>query len=173
MDNEAFNKKRDAAYTRKYYWRNRNMILEKHSKYRDNNREEINAKARERYYAKHEINATRSRIYNQVHKEELFKKRLQLKERVLTHYGNGICACVKCGNSDIRVLTIDHINGNGIADRRKIGGGIKFYYWLEKNNYPKGYQTLCMNDNFIKKEENREYGNTGRKETITTLNPIS
>ena len=30
------------------------------------------------------------------------------------------------------------------------------YNWLIKNNFPSGFQTLCMNCQFIKREENRE-----------------
>jgi hypothetical protein len=77
----------------------------------------------------------------------------------MTHYGNGKCACVKCGNEDIRVLTIDHINGNGAEDRRKTEfkkDSRRLYAWLKRNNYPSGYQCLCMNCNWIKRYENNE-----------------
>lgn len=77
---------------------------------------------------------------------------------VLTHYGNGKLACVKCGFSDIRALSIDHINGGGSEERiAKIKRGTKFYSWLMKNNYPLGFQTLCMNCQWIKRDERREY----------------
>ena len=81
------------------------------------------------------------------------------KRLVLTHYGNGKLVCLKCGFDDIRALSIDHLNGNGNQDRvgKKLGG-TNFYAWLIKNNYPTGYQTLCMNCNWIKRSENKECG---------------
>lgn len=55
--------------------------------------------------------------------------------------------------SDIRCLTIDHINGGGTKEREKnkIPSGQAFYTWLKKNGYPDGYQVLCMNCQFIKR----------------------
>ncbi len=51
------------------------------------------------------------------------------KVEVLTYYGSGKLACVKCGFSDI---------------------------WLKRNNFPSGYQTLCMNCQYTKKIEEGE-----------------
>ena len=79
------------------------------------------------------------------------------KEEVLTHYGNGKLACIKCGFDDIKALSIDHINGRGEIDRKNINrrGGM-LYFWLRKNNYPEGFQTLCMNCQFVKRITNKE-----------------
>lgn len=92
---------------------------------------------------------------------DIREKKWLLKEEVLTHYGNGKCACVQCGFADIRALSIDHIKGNGKEHRKQKAttrqGGISFYRWLRKNEYPPEYQTLCMNCQFIKRIENREY----------------
>jgi hypothetical protein len=74
--------------------------------------------------------------------------RLNRKQGVLTHYGNGECACVWCGFKDIRALSIDHIHDNGRAHRREIHRSL--YNWLIDNDFPEGYQTLCMNCQFIK-----------------------
>jgi hypothetical protein len=53
--------------------------------------------------------------------------------------------------SDIRCLTIDHINGGGRQERKKLKKvGVTFYHWLQKQGYPEGYQVLCMNCQFIK-----------------------
>lgn len=88
-------------------------------------------------------------------------KLILLKEAVLKHYGNGILACVKCGYSDIDCLTIDHIN-NDAHHRQNNGrvGGTTLYRKLRKQNYPQGFQTLCINCNFKKSLENlRHKGN--------------
>lgn len=83
----------------------------------------------------------------------------KLKEEVLTYYGSGKLACIKCGFSDIRALSIDHLNGNGAKHRKEVaseGGGSNFYAWLKKQDFPEGYQTLCMNCQWIKGSTNEE-----------------
>jgi hypothetical protein len=75
----------------------------------------------------------------------------------------------------LRALSIDHINGKGAEHLRSIGsisckgrglGGTQFYRWLQRNNYPRGFQVLCMNCQWIKRNENNElaWNNHGRKE---------
>ena len=76
-------------------------------------------------------------------------KRLELKAKVLTYYGRGKLSCLVCGFDDMRALTIDHIEGGGREHRRKEKIG-NMYQWLVEQSYPTGYQTLCMNCNFIK-----------------------
>ncbi len=96
---------------------------------------------------------------------------LRQKEVALTHYGAGVYACVRCGFSDPRALSIDHINGSGTRHTRSEGiHGSKIYRWLIKKGFPRGYQTLCMNCQFIKRTENGEstggprvYGSGGKK----------
>ena len=105
-----------------------------------------------------------------------YSKKIRIE--VLTHYGNGELRCVNpnClvsgGCTDIRALQLDHINGGGCKHRREIrgSGGINLYRWLQENNYPEGYQTLCANCNWIKKVVNKEnkiiYKNTIFKSTL-------
>jgi len=82
----------------------------------------------------------------------------KVKVEVLTHYGGGKLACVRCSFNDIRALSIDHINGDGHRHRKitKLMGS-SLYYRLRKEGFPQGYQTLCMNCQYIKKIENNEY----------------
>lgn len=118
-----------------------------------------------RYYEAHrELIKERSAIASKKRRERVGKRQIaeenrhytQLRKRlVLTHYGNGKLACVRCGFSNIRALSIDHINGGGCRGRKGFGGNY-WYHWLIKNNYPQGYQTLCMNCNWIKRFENNE-----------------
>jgi hypothetical protein len=74
-----------------------------------------------------------------------------LKKGVLTHYGGGKCVCVKCGQSDIDCLSLDHINNDGHhrTSKHRVGGHI-LYRKLMNQGYPAGYQTLCMSCNFAK-----------------------
>ena len=81
----------------------------------------------------------------------IFNRYRKQKIRVLTHYGGGKLACVQCGFSDIRALSIDHIAGEGYRDRRG-----NLYCRLIRQNFPPGYQTLCMNCQLIKRFENNE-----------------
>jgi hypothetical protein len=77
------------------------------------------------------------------------------KVTVLTHYGkDGKLACVRCGFDDIRALSIDHINGGGLRHIRSLNCHI--YVWLIRNNFPSGFQTLCMNCQWVKRAENGE-----------------
>jgi len=72
------------------------------------------------------------------------------KLEVLTHYcgETPYCQCPSglCDVVDLEFLTIDHINNNG-AEHRKLVGGMNFYRWLQKNNYPEGFRVLCYNCN--------------------------
>jgi hypothetical protein len=77
--------------------------------------------------------------------------RRELKRKVLERYGLN---CQSCGFEDIRALQIDHIHNNGAEERKALGGqqisGWRFYQYLDSQNYPDGYQTLCANCNMIK-----------------------
>lgn len=90
-------------------------------------------------------------MYNVSQKERNKRYRLSLKLKVLKHYGE---SCSNCGFSDYRALAIDHVDDNGAEERANLGNryfaGHNFYAWLIKQNYPKGYQTLCSNCNNIK-----------------------
>jgi hypothetical protein len=80
----------------------------------------------------------------------------KLKKSVLAFYGNGEIRCVLCGESDIRCLSIDHINGGGYEHRktiRKTKTSRDFYVWLIAHKFPDGYRTLCMNCQFKEKDE--------------------
>ena len=111
---------------------------------------------------KHEPAAVRTKAYRLRGGEELRKKSLitakqyrqVIRKKIITHYGNGKCSCVNCGESRLACLSIDHIKGDGNKHIKLIKGNL--YNWLIKNNFPSGFQTLCMNCQFIKREENRE-----------------
>jgi len=98
------------------------------------------------------------------HREKTLKRRVNwyqsLKEEVLTYYGGGRLACVKCGFNNKYALTLDHINGNGARERLMLGKrGDTIYRYVKRNNWPAGYQTLCMNCQFIKRYEEKEWAN--------------
>lgn len=129
-------------YCKQYYLTHKEQAKIRYKKYRDN------------FYQEN-----KERIKQRVKKYQMiwYPKR---KEEVFKHYSSEL-KCAKCGFSDIRALSVDHINGGGTKHRREIGKGAQFYNWLKKNNYPEGFQILCMNCQFIKRVENHE--ERGRK----------
>lgn len=84
-----------------------------------------------------------------------------LKAEILTYYGGGTLACVGCGFDDLQALTLDHTDSDGAKEKKK---GKQLYFALKKADYPNGYQTLCMNCQWIKRATKREYGDGGRSE---------
>jgi len=69
----------------------------------------------------------------------------EFKTQVIYHYG-GKCAC--CGESQVEFLTIDHINGGGEVERKRLGKtGARYYQWIISNNFPSNLQLLCWNCN--------------------------
>ena len=74
-----------------------------------------------------------------------------LKDRAYAAYGGYVCAC--CGETEISFLSIDHINNDGHEHRKTVKGSA-ILHWLRDNNYPSGFQILCMNCQFGRKHNN-------------------
>lgn len=76
------------------------------------------------------------------------QRSLLVKLAVIQAYGD---KCFCCGEAEIGFLTIDHAEDNGSFHRSLLGnsGGMTFYRWLRKNDYPKslGLRVLCYNCN--------------------------
>jgi hypothetical protein len=112
---------------------------------------------RKQWYSTHKDYVREKRKLNKVHIQQVLRNYvLEKKTIVLTHYGNGKLACSMCGFDDIRALSLDHINGGGNKHCKSLGIKGTLYNWLIKHNFPEGYQTLCMNCQFIKSVINRE-----------------
>ena len=92
-----------------------------------------------RYYANKEPFLIRARERNR-----------RLKWEVVTALG-GKCAC--CGESEPEFLTVDHINGDGAAHRKKVTGttrasSIMVYKDIKRQGFPRTvYRVLCFNCN--------------------------
>jgi hypothetical protein len=66
---------------------------------------------------------------------------------IYKQYGGAFCAC--CGEDIWEFLTLDHINDDGAAHRKEIGGsGYKLQLWAKRNGYPAGLRVMCRNCNF-------------------------
>lgn len=73
------------------------------------------------------------------------------KERIqiMKFYGGDVPCCKCCGEHITEFLCIDHINGGGGIQRKKLGNA-GIYRWIIRNRYPKGFQILCHNCNLAK-----------------------
>jgi len=77
---------------------------------------------------------------------ELHRVRFQkAKDAVFAAYGGYVCAC--CGEDTPEFMTLDHIDGGGIAHRRVLGRGYSFYVRLAEQGFPPGLRVLCYNCN--------------------------
>lgn len=77
---------------------------------------------------------------------------VEVKRKVLEHYGGGKCVWPGCSITDPDMLTLDHIENNGAEDRKaKRRLGVILFRHLIKNDYPEGFQVLCGNHQ-LKKE---------------------
>jgi hypothetical protein len=70
----------------------------------------------------------------------------ECRRKVIEAYGGPVCSC--CGETDARVLAIDHVNGDGAEHRRAIGrSSSNLWRWLRNNGFPDGFRVLCFNCN--------------------------
>ena len=83
-------------------------------------------------------------------KKKIHQYRQKRRLKVLEHYGGKPPKCACCGETILQFLTIDHINGGGRKEFKKVGYGTAFYSYLIKNNFPEGLQVLCYNCNTAK-----------------------
>lgn len=75
------------------------------------------------------------------------RRRRDAKVKAFEHYCNGEPCCVHCGNTDLRVLCLHHIDGGGNEHRKQYGNN--FYNGLERDGYPEGLIALCANCHLI------------------------
>ena len=113
---------------------------------------------RARYAAKHPERIKARRLAGAAALKIYCKQRREdIRKEVLTHYSpNSVLCCswIGCLVDDIDMLVLDHINDDGAAERRSLGGsnarGWNFYLYLIQREFPSGYQTLCCNHNHKK-----------------------
>ncbi len=170
------NKERIDIQDKLYRDSHKSEIAERGRQWRVAHKEQIFIAAKARYIANRDKIRVQEKNYRESHKLERSKiqslRNYKLRIEVISHYGNGKCACVRCGGDDMRTLSIDHINGGGNKHRKVIGtGGAHLYSWLKNNHYPEGYQTLCMNCQFIKRLENHESKHNENNETYLPTYP--
>lgn len=77
--------------------------------------------------------------------EAVYKRNQETRLKVIAKYG---AKCVCCKESNMRLLTFDHVNNDGKLHRQSIGNTM--CTWLIKNNFPSSIQLLCYNCNIGK-----------------------
>ncbi len=95
-----------------------------------------------------ELNNTQCTICKNRDSEYRKRKRQEQKKDVFNHYGG--CKCNYCQISDLRVLTIDHLNNDGAAHRKRLKTSKMLYSDIQRRGYPPEYQVLCFNCNSLK-----------------------
>ncbi|KKM82130.1 hypothetical protein LCGC14_1322790 [marine sediment metagenome] len=154
------------AHNKEYRKKNKERIREVNKRYREKLGEVFKERAREyaRGWRKRHPEKSRQVVLNYALKNKVkVRERRQasarkLKIEVLTHYAGDILGCVTCGESRLACLSIDHIAGGGYQERKNANkNGTRLYQWLKSEGYPEGYQTLCMNCQFIKREDQKEF----------------
>lgn len=118
--------------------------------WRTKNRERIQKKSREQY----RINTAQKLAYSKKYAQKV-------KVELVSHYAPDMrCQCEdtncwhqeRCTVNNLRILTMEHPNGGGNKQRKQLAiQGTTFYLWLRRNNYPEGFQVLCMNCNWMRR----------------------
>lgn len=132
------NKKGKKESDRLYYLKNKEKILLRTREYALTHKEERRKRVREWNIRNHDRKLAVAKAW-----------RYKTRKKVIEHYG-GKCKC--CGESKFEFLAIDHINGEGLKDRKCLGktyylNGVAFYRYIINNNYPDKYRLLCHNCN--------------------------
>lgn len=95
-----------------------------------------------------------NRQYRAKNREAILKQsrqaRYEIRLAALVYYSLGdIPECTCCGETEIKFLGIDHIDGGG-TKHRKATKSKYMMHWLKIQGYPDGFQTLCHNCNMAK-----------------------
>lgn len=82
------------------------------------------------------------------------ERRWAVRDEVYRAYGGYKCAC--CGETEKAFLSIDHINNDGASHKREcnLTTGEQLYRWLKRHGFPDGFQVLCMNCQWGKRNNN-------------------
>jgi hypothetical protein len=144
---------RDCAAEGRKSWKLRNLDKSKETNraWQEQNRDKTKA-AQDRYRENNPgLAAERTAKWRAENRDWALESQRQsdrkLKDAAYAAYGGYRCNC--CGETIEAFLSIDHVNNDG-AEHRKTMNRRKIYKWLKENNYPEGFQILCMNCNFGK-----------------------
>lgn len=77
----------------------------------------------------------------------------KLKREALEHYGGAFCRC--CGETELLMLALDHIENDGASHRKSLTGSTRklptvSHVWAKRNNWPLIFQVTCFNCNWAR-----------------------
>ena len=140
------------------------------NEYRKRNRDRILVIKHREYYKNRERYKQGSKEYRVKHKERLNAYKRNIIESLYIYALDIICQsqehrCKLCGESDLRCLQFDYINGNGRNEARSYG---RLYVWIRNNpeQARQKFQILCCNCNWRKRWINNEFGRKTKREVI-------
>ena len=144
---DELKRQRNNEASARYRERNREKFNQRMRDWREANRDKDREHKRE-YRNRKIANGTPEEVAAMRAAESAKTKRNQdrCRDEVYSAYGGYKCNC--CNETERMFLSIDHVHNDGAEERRSgkyNGGGSAFYSWLCKNNFPLGYQVLCMN----------------------------
>jgi hypothetical protein len=155
-----YDKETNRQKCKEYYNTHRKEILARQKIYQKEHKKERKAYLEE--YNRSPHGQQKKREWRERNRELIrardAKYRAVLKKEVLSHYSvKDIPICETCLVRGIEIveidaLTIDHIGGGGLKQRKELGivGGHHLYRWLKRNDYPKGYRVLCFTCNCVR-----------------------
>lgn len=106
-------------------------------------------------FLRREYNRLRGKEYNarDAVKEAKRRHNNKLKREAMEHYGGAFCKC--CGETELLMLSLDHVASDGAAHRKAITGTTRLlplqsYIWAKRNGYPAIFQVMCFNCNWAR-----------------------
>ena len=157
------NLEKRSLYSKQYSESHKEQLKEYQKKYRRDNAKILSERIKKYDRAHKEERAAYQKIYRKDannHIKHILCHReytARLKIEVFKHYSPTL-TCQHCGFSDVRALSLDHINGGGLKHKIEVNvaGGHSLYSWAKTHGYPPIFQVLCMNCQFIKRQVNGE-----------------
>jgi len=113
---------------------------------RNRNKKRVNSRT---WYKNHKEHASiLHREYYGKHKERIMNKLRRLRIAAVMALGG---SCVRCGETDLRVLQINHILESGVIGRRRVGQNAKtkMYTDILSGNAEGRFDVRCANCNII------------------------
>lgn len=113
----------------------------------NNDKNRTPEKRKANYYKNHKENLAYQQEWRDAHRDQLRIRSVELNRerrlKVFNIYGNK-CEC--CGESTFEFLAIDHVNGDGIEER-KLFGTQQLVMRIIKSGKQPNYRLLCHNCN--------------------------
>ena len=166
-DPEKFKK-----YQKEWMEKNPNKVKVSQKKYYHNNKEARLVNSQKWINENPERYQKRSQDYRDSHKKQFQKRNMDRRFLVLSHYSkiiskSNIPICGNCGLTKIEFLHIDHIIGRKNTDEPKhLRGCSNLINYLIRENFPKDYQILCGNCNWLKHFELKQKILSTKKENV-------